>query len=525
LFFNMLFLWVFGTYVEEKVGAVRFILLYFACEIGTELVFSLLLGGDGIGASGAISGIMAIYLARFYHERIKTFYWFFIWPITYDIPVKFIIPFWFARDLAFGVMGMSDVTNVAYFAHVGGFLTGLIIAKAMRFDVEGRSEYFKLRAAKSLATREHTLKALKDLERAREENPDDPEVLLLLARYYHARSDGKLLAEKYYRLAIDLYYGRSRDAVSAAGVFLEMIRNCPNERPVPEHLKYARILAAAGDSASAAQILGQLLGRPDLNNAMGKKALIHLVRCASEVEDRQLLIRGLSRLEELFPGSAEAKRAARDLARKQVDPLDGLPTAMELVGKERWSFLAWLSEMMSQRFYWFLWTWCFLFLALAVTIAYADELGIYVVLLALAVPTLFAAGLVHLHLESGSAASWFLFGTGRRKTQLQAQRDFNISNYFNRGMAAERDEEWLGAVKYYKGVLEEDPNHIEARFNLARIYHRQLQRKGSAIHEYEKLMETLPETAPYHMTAREAVEELQGKRPAPEPIKPLEWKL
>ena len=91
-------------------------------------------------------------------------------------------------------------------------------------------------------------------------------------------------------------------------------------------------------------------------------------------------------------------------------------------------------------------------------------------------------------------------------------------------MAAERDEKYTEAVVLLNEVLEVNPKHIEARFRLARIYHRQLKRKGSAIHEYENLMEILPKGAPYHMTAREAVEELLGKRAVPEPIKPLEWK-
>ena len=79
-------------------------------------------------------------------------------------------------------------------------------------------------------------------------------------------------------------------------------------------------------------------------------------------------------------------------------------------------------------------------------------------------------------------------------------------------------------MAYYKGVLAEDPKHIEARFRLARIYHHNLERKGSAIHEYEKLIELVPENASYYLAAKEAIEELRGERPAPEPIKPLEWK-
>ena len=123
--------------------------------------------------------------------------------------------------------------------------------------------------------------------------------------------------------------------------------------------------------------------------------------------------------------------------------------------------------------------------------------------------------------RSGSLAC-IIYGS-KRKNPLEAQRDFNITTYFNKGMAAERDEEWLEAVKYYKGVLTEDPRHFEARYRLAWVYHRKLLRKGSGIYEYEKLLDLLPEGASYSTAAKDALAELRGERPAPEPIRPLEW--
>ena len=75
-------------------------------------------------------------------------------------------------------------------------------------------------------------------------------------------------------------------------------------------------------------------------------------------------------------------------------------------------------------------------------------------------------------------------------------------------MDSEKKGRYEDAVTYYKGVLEEDPQHIEARFNLARIYHYKLVRKGSAIHEYDKLINMLPETTPHYKTAKKAIEDL-----------------
>ena len=180
-------------------------------------------------------------------------------------------------------------------------------------------------------------------------------------------------------------------------------------------------------------------------------------------------------------------------------------------------FPRWVHHQTSQLVFWLMWSIYFPIFSFLLFLA-----GKWSFLLSLLIPTVLAFAGTALVERSGSLA-WIIYGS-KRKNPMEAQRDFNISTYFNKGRAAQRDEKWLDAVKYYKGALTEDPEHIEARFNLARIYHQKLNRKGSALHEYEKLMQFLPELAPYHMTAREAVEELIGKRPAPEPIRPLEWK-
>jgi tetratricopeptide (TPR) repeat protein len=525
IFGNMLFLWIFGAYIEDQVGPVRFLVLYFMCELGTWLVYGALLGGDGLGASGAISGLMGLYLARFYHERIRTFYWIFLWPIRYDIPVKFLIPFMLTKDVVFGLMGAVEVTNTAYFAHVGGFLTGLLIAKFLRLDEEGRTEFFRHRAARYLTDKTTVKKAFPDLERALAENPNDHEANLLMARFYRSQRDKHekiRFARKYYKRAIELYYGKARQPVEASLVFLEMIRECGDDRTIPEHIKYASILAASGDSANAAEILGMLLENPNLGSDMGKKALVHLVRYSSEAADESLLVRALGRLEELFPGTSEAKKAARSLARTRSEAFEVLPTAQDMVGKESKGFWTWLNDMMSYKVFWLWWAACFFFLAMATIIAFGDELGIGVLVLAMIAPTIVAALLVQLYVGGGSAVSGLLFGTGRRQTQLQAERGFNIAHYYDKGALAEKNHKWEEAVKYYKGVLAEDPAHMQARFNLARLYHKQLDRPGSAIAEYEALRDNAPEGHVFRREAEEAIEAIQSGK-VDEGIKPLEF--
>ncbi len=186
-------------------------------------------------------------------------------------------------------------------------------------------------------------------------------------------------------------------------------------------------------------------------------------------------------------------------------------------------FPEWLVDRTSNPVFWLMWVLLFPIFSFLLTLAHIGiEKGWVFYLLIFSVPTVLALVGIYLVERSGSIAN-LIFGM-HRKDQLQADRDFIESNSFNKGMAAERDEKYTEAVVLLNEVLEVNPKHIEARFRLARIYHRQLKRKGSAIHEYENLMEILPKGAPYHMTAREAAEELLGKRAVPEPIKPLEWK-
>jgi membrane associated rhomboid family serine protease len=518
LFGNMLFLWIFGSYLESKISRVRFILYYFLCEMGTVLVFSGLLGGDYIGASGAISGIMALYLARFYHAKLRMMAWIVFFPVRFSLPVKFLVPLWFSQDLVFGMLGVREITNVAYFAHVAGFLTGLLIAKFMRFDVEGRVEHHHLQAVRRMTERDEMPRALKELQQALNEDFNNPMTHLLIARH-HSRSESKSrLASKYYLQAISRYTSAARDPVSAALVYHEMVKKCGDDRPVPEHLKYASCLAKAGCFEDAASLLGQLVDRRDLKSESGKKALFQLIHYASEAEDKTLVIRALNKLKELFPDI----KIPRSVKIPDMATIGRLPTSDEMFARKKPSFWLWLNEMMNERAFWLWWSIMFLPVFLWTRYYFRDTAGVISLLTALLLPTFMSAIITCAYRGFGELVSGFLFGTGRRKTERQALRDFNISTYFNKGMRAERKENYLEAVRYYKGVLAEDPKHIEARYQLARIYHQNLHRKGSAIAEYESLLNLIAEGTHYHTEIKDALEELRRKRQIPEPVGMME---
>lgn len=128
---NMFFLYVFGDNLEGRFGHFRYLLLYLFWGILAAVAHSMyaVATGEGdvpaIGASGAISGVLGAYLIFFPHAKIHTIIFAFI-ITTVRIPAIAYIPFWFIMQLVFAFIGQSG--GVAYLAHIGGFLIGLLTA-------------------------------------------------------------------------------------------------------------------------------------------------------------------------------------------------------------------------------------------------------------------------------------------------------------------------------------------------------------------------------------------------------------
>lgn len=124
---NMLFLYIFGDNVEDAFGHVSYLFFYLFCGVMASLAqiwYSLYFGGlmDGvIGASGAISGVLGAYAVLYPKARILAFVSYFILPV----PAIIFLGFWFAMQWLLGFFDASG--GVAYWAHIGGFTTGVIL--------------------------------------------------------------------------------------------------------------------------------------------------------------------------------------------------------------------------------------------------------------------------------------------------------------------------------------------------------------------------------------------------------------
>ena len=138
---NMLYLWIFGDNVERAMGAVKFLIFYLVCGLAASaahIMFNLGSSMPAVGASGAISGVLGGYLLLFPRNRVRV--------ISYGqivhIPALVVIGFWIVLQFVNGIgsVARTDETDgVAYMAHIGGFVAGIVLVKL--FVGRGRPAY------------------------------------------------------------------------------------------------------------------------------------------------------------------------------------------------------------------------------------------------------------------------------------------------------------------------------------------------------------------------------------------------
>ena len=135
---NMLFLWAFGKSLEDAMGHTKFLSFYMVCGVTAGIVHVAFNGYSSmptVGASGAIAGVMGAYLVKFPRARIHTLIFVLFFVTTTDIPAAFILVYWFIMQIfsGYGSIAHTHVTDtgVAWFAHIGGFLTGMLMIKLM----------------------------------------------------------------------------------------------------------------------------------------------------------------------------------------------------------------------------------------------------------------------------------------------------------------------------------------------------------------------------------------------------------
>jgi membrane associated rhomboid family serine protease len=144
---NMLFLWIFGNNVEDSMGPVKFILFYLLGGLAAT-AGQLLIGPNStvpnLGASGAIAAVLGGYIVLFPRARVVTIIFIVFFFTILELPAMLILGFWFVEQALFGYFDLASGSGqgggVAYFAHIGGFVFGLLTIKLVADERKRRRQ-------------------------------------------------------------------------------------------------------------------------------------------------------------------------------------------------------------------------------------------------------------------------------------------------------------------------------------------------------------------------------------------------
>ncbi|MSQ15309.1 MAG: rhomboid family intramembrane serine protease [Dehalococcoidia bacterium] len=132
---NMLYLWVFGDNVEDTFSHLGYLVFYlFAGVVATlaQVYTNPLSTVPAIGASGAIAGVLGAYLVLFPKAKVNTLIILFYFVRMQPLPAILVLGFWIVTQVFSGVASLGASTGIAYFAHIGGFVAGVILAVPLR---------------------------------------------------------------------------------------------------------------------------------------------------------------------------------------------------------------------------------------------------------------------------------------------------------------------------------------------------------------------------------------------------------
>lgn len=259
---NSVYLWIFGIYVEDKVGWKEYLFLYFLTGIAAGLIHSTMTGLwmrdklmiPMLGASGAISGIMGVYLYRCYYSKIRLLF-FFVLPIK--IPAVIVLGFWFLQDFLGGIAAIKGIhQNVAFWAHVGGFLSGLATSKYLKYEGQAQREKLEHRVSTHLGKREGYAKGMMAAEQLLQADANNPQLHLKMAQAKSGMG-GSRESKEHYQQAIKLMLDTDREKV--AEVFVEYWKTYLTILEPQYQLRVSRLLAKSGNTSLARATLDTLI--------------------------------------------------------------------------------------------------------------------------------------------------------------------------------------------------------------------------------------------------------------------------
>jgi len=303
LIFNMWFLWLAGTILEDTWGRVIYPAFYLLCGLLATVAHGMVNAGSltpALGASGAIAGLMGAFLVRFPKTKIRMMWMFLlgfrIWRYKFSAPAFALLPLWLAQEFLSGVFTAAS-GGVAHWAHIGGFVAGALLALALRYTGLEQKADQAIEAKVTWTAEENLLAATdaldqNDLDGALDalkmhlaQKPDDAEAQNLLLNVYWKKQDMTAYRDQLATVCrayvnarqMDQAWERYQDYVKAGGqrlhkaVWMELCRYLENrqdwERAANEYQRVARDYpndrVSVTALVAAAGICGKHLDRMD----------------------------------------------------------------------------------------------------------------------------------------------------------------------------------------------------------------------------------------------------------------------
>lgn len=515
IFFNMLFLWVFGPPVEDRVGTKLFFIYYIGAGVAANVLDALVhaihnpgSSLTGIGASGAISGIMALYLYRCYYSKVKMVVTFYFLPFNLNIPAIPIVMFWFLKDIFYAFITLSKSNGIGHWAHVGGFLFGLAVGRIKRYGHASAMEHYSGKVDEELRkagkwqefTSESDLLKLADLE------PDNPRIRLQLAQFYTAKKE-IAKADEYYRDAFQKYFLKT--PLFGAFTVLEYQDALGKTADLQYHVKAADVLSSNGFAEESYLVLSRVLGEAKYG-PLAEKAHLLNVKICMELGRQDEAQEACKRFEILFQRSSSLATAAKALTLKpgEIFPKKKLDlaeqtaqvfeepedvTASEAFIANR--FNSCVKHVTDPLFF------VIFFTLLPLLLIVNDMAFAMVFVLPIAY---FATALYRINWTE-------VYRKWKGVDEEGARKESDISTLYNKACLSERCENYPKAAELYEKLLFLDSKNFQARFSLARIYQNKLDDRHNALMQYRKLFSILPEDHPYYHDTDQAIKTLGVK--------------
>lgn len=319
LAYNMVFLWLFGSALEDALGRVKYILIYLASGLVSCVVHGLITkffvpGMQAIplvGASGAIAGLLGLFILRFYKDKIDVFwlFWliFIVFRGTFSVSSLVGLGAWITIEIFSGVQQIvSGGSGVAHWAHIGGFMFGMVLAKLIKLDVAATEEY-QSEEAESLRAGQDYQEAVKHYEKLIGRGNNNAYNYLNAAKaHFHCGS--KKLALSRFQRAVELFIsaGKSKETLQAYMELLKYYRE--SSLSIKTELVIATMAIKECQFELALEILNRIIEN-DPASLQAEQAYLRIGQVYAKMGDKQNAVKIFEDFLNKYPNSEWASYA------------------------------------------------------------------------------------------------------------------------------------------------------------------------------------------------------------------------